>query len=59
MPIFAMLNKKLSISAMHTIIERVAESNSALSNEFNSFNKTNQRYRESCGVVHDLRYNKE
>ena len=59
MPIFAILNKKLSISTMHTSIERVAESNSASFNEFNSFNKTNQRYRESCGVVYDLRYNKE
>ena len=62
MPIFAMLNKKLSISTMHTIIERVAESNRASFSEFNSFNKTNktnQRYRESCDIVCDLTYHKE
>ena len=32
-----MLNKKLLISTMHTIIKRVTESNSA---SFNEFNKT-------------------
>ena len=59
MPILAMQNKKLLISTMHTIIEHITESNRASFSEFNSFNKTNQRYRESCGVVYDLRYNKE
>ena len=44
---------------MHTIIERVAESNSASFNEFNSFNKTNQRNRKSCDLVCDLTYHKE
>ena len=53
-----MLNKKLLISTMHTIIERVAASNSASFNEFNRFNKTNQRHMKSCGVVCDLRYHK-
>ncbi len=59
MPILAMQNKKLLISTMHTIIECVAESNSASFNEFNSFNKTNQRHRESCDIVCDLMYHKE
>ena len=44
---------------MHTIIERVAESNRASFSEFNSFNKTNQRYRESCDIVCDVTYHKE
>ena len=44
---------------MHTIIERVAESNRASFSEFNSFKKTNQRYRESCDIVCDLTYHKE
>ena len=54
-----MLNKKLLISTMHTIIERVADSNRASLNEFNSFNKTNHIHMESCDIVCDLTYHKE
>ena len=54
-----MQNKKLSISTMHTIIKRVTDSNRASFNEFNSFNNTNQRHRESSDIVCDLRYHKE